>query len=202
MLRRLTTVHQLRLLGAAFLVTCTLGLGGAPASAREPCQFLDDTAANGPCFVIGPSAGPVGTRVHFRVRVAPQHQGGWLGDWRRHPLLRMFKQIPQTDNSRCMFMVPGDPSHWHIVRLEPKNPQAAVNEKAVVGWLTIGEVGSCEGERPQRVTPGRYLLSNSRHHGVFARFRVLSGELPATGAKRFVASTALGGRSGALSINP
>ncbi len=170
-----------------------VSFGTAPASAHEPCKFLDETAVNGPCYVSKPSAGPVGTRVHFLVRVPPQYQGGWFGEtWKRHPFLRMFKLIPQNNEPRCMFIVPSRPAHWHIVPLEPKEPQQAVRQKAVVGWLTVGDSGSCQGGRLQRVTPGRYLLSTSWRHGAFVRIRVTTGELPATGAYRLAGATVLG----------
>jgi LPXTG-motif cell wall-anchored protein len=186
-------IARLRLLIVATVVgVFTLSLLSLPAKADEPCKFLADWV-NGPCVVLKPSEGAVGTRVQFRAVVPPQHQAGWLLEWRRHPFLRMFKRIPQADGSGCMFIVPGQPSHWHLVPLEPKEPQQAVRGKALVGWLTIGDVGSCEGEEPQRVAPGGYLLSNSWRHGAFARFRVQPAELPATGADGPSALTALAG---------
>lgn len=186
-------MHLVQVFVASLLAACTLGLGDAPARAHEPCEYLEPTSANGPCFVVEPSAGPVGTRVHFRVRVGLSPQEGWLSDWRRHPSLRLFKRIPQTENSRCMFTVPSRPFRWHVVRTAPYNPDAAVNPKAVVGWLTVGGVGRCEGEKLQQVMPGRYLLSTSWGHGAFARFRVLPGELPATGGMSVAAPAVLGG---------
>ena len=53
---------------------------------------------------------------------------------------------------------------------------------AVVGWLRIGDSGKCEGEEELHLgSPGHYLLSTASRHGAFARFRVTTGELPATG---------------------
>ena len=188
----LIAMRLIRLVVATFLAVGAFCLLGAPAHAHERCTFLDESAVNGPCYVLQPSSGPVGTRVHFRVRVPPQYQGGWLSDWRCHPSLRMFKRVHSDKDSHCVFIVSSQPSHWHVVRLEPHDPDAAVNEKAVVGWLTVGDVGRCEGGKTQRVTPDRYYLSTSSRHGAFARFRVSPQVLPHTGIRDLQALTLLG----------
>lgn len=170
----------LAILVATVVIGCSVVVGATPATANTRCTYLDDNP-NGPCYVITPPSGPVGTTVRFRVRVAPQHQAGWLPGWRRHPDLQMFKRPLRADGSHCLFTVPSDSSHWHVIRTEPYDPNAAVNPKAVVGWLTIGESGGCDNQQPHQIDAGRYYLSTSPGTGAFARFRVTSGELPRTG---------------------
>lgn len=188
-------MRLVRLSAAALLAAGSLGLAAAPAHADEECTPLELTSASGPCYVVRPSAGSVGTTVHFRVRVAPQHQEGWLADWKRHPSLRLFQWSHGTDGAGCVFIVPSSASAsaWHVVRLEPYDPDSAVNRKAVVGWLTIGDTGRCEGGESQPVTRGDYLLSTGWRHGAFARFRVEPGELPKTGSVNTVMPGVAGG---------
>ena len=186
-----TPTRPLAFLVATVVIACSSFCGAAPAAARTACTFLDDNA-NGPCYVVEPTSGPVGTRIHFRVRVAPQHQWGFLHDWRKHPHLAAFQRLRQTDGSHCAFIIPSASSHWRLIRTEPYDPGAAVNPKAVVGWLTIGGHGSCEGQDLRRVTPGRYLLSSSGRHGAFARFRISTDELPRTGTRDFRALVVVG----------
>lgn len=182
-----------RLAAAALLAAGALSMGAAPAHGSERCTFLGPTAVNGPCFVVRPSAGPVGTTIHFRVRVPPQYQGGWLHDWKQHPSLRLFQWNHGEHASGCVFIVPSPASAWHVVRLEPYDPGSAVISKAVVGWLTVGDTGRCEGGDPQPVTRGVYLLSTAWRHGAFARFQVLPGELPKTGPANAAVPGVLGG---------
>jgi hypothetical protein len=167
-----------------------VGLAADPTRAHQGCRFLDETAVNGPCFVLSPSSGPIGTRVHFRVRVPPQYQGDWLQTWKQHPSLRLYK-LSSDGNGRCQFSVTGQPSHWHLVRLGPYDPDAAVNMKAVSGWMTIGATGNCQGDAESALQPGRYFLSSSWRHGAFAKFRVTASQLPATGAPGRIADGAV-----------
>jgi hypothetical protein len=93
----------------------------------------------------------------------------------------MFKRFRRPDGSHCLFSMPSVSSHWHVIRTQPYDADAAVNPEAVVGSLTIGQTGNCTGDKPDDVAPGDYYLSAAGTKA-FAHFRVTPGTLPRTGA--------------------